>query len=280
MMRFAVRRSRNLIIATVVGLVLILWLSLQDVSLQRSAYTSGWLLIGMCFFLAAYNLRKKLTFIPLGASASWLQWHIYVGLLSIVVFICHAIHKADAGFDWPNGALESLLALLYVLVAGSGLFGLFITRVIPGRLTVRGEEVIFERIGAFRRRVRDEAAALVVQSVAEADVTTIADYYTNRLAIFFERPRNFWRHLIQSAGPRHQYLRELSDLDRYLSDVERPIAAKLTTLVEVKDDLDYQYALQFTLKTWLFAHIGMTYGLLLLAVLHAVLAYAFAGGVA
>jgi hypothetical protein len=256
------------------------WLGLQDVSLQRSAYTSGWLLIGMCFFLAAYNLRKKLPFIPLGASSSWLQFHIYVGLLSIVVFIGHAVYKPDAGFSWPNGYLEFTLGLLYALVAASGVFGLFITRFIPARLTVRGEEVIFERIGSFRRRVRDEAAALVVQSVAEADVTTIADYYTHRLAVFFERPRNFWRHLIQSAGPRHEYLRELSDLDRYLSDVERPIAAKLTTLVEVKDDLDYQHALQFTLKTWLFAHIGLTYAMLLLAAMHAVLAYAFAGGVA
>jgi hypothetical protein len=280
MMRFAVRRTRNLIIAALAAIGLIVWLGLQDVSLQRSAYTSGWLLIGMCFFLAAYNLRKKLPFIPLGASSSWLQFHIYVGLLSIVVFIGHAVYKPDAGFSWPNGYLEFTLGLLYALVAASGVFGLFITRFIPARLTVRGEEVIFERIGSFRRRVRDEAAALVVQSVAEADVTTIADYYTHRLAVFFERPRNFWRHLIQSAGPRHEYLRELSDLDRYLSDVERPIAAKLTTLVEVKDDLDYQHALQFTLKTWLFAHIGLTYAMLLLAAMHAVLAYAFAGGVA
>ena len=45
-----------------------------------------------------------------------------------------------------------------------------------------------------------------------------------------------------------------------------------------KNELDYQYALQGVLKGWLFIHIPLTYGMLLLAITHLVLAYAFSGG--
>ena len=39
-------------------------------------------------------------------------------------------------------------------------------------------------------------------------------------------------------------------------------------------------ARQGLLKTWLFAHIGLTYALVVLAVLHGLLALAFRGGAA
>jgi hypothetical protein len=42
--------------------------------------------------------------------------------------------------------------------------------------------------------------------------------------------------------------------------------------------LDFQAAMQWRLKMWLFAHIGLTYPLLMLAVLHGWLAHLFDGG--
>ena len=47
-----------------------------------------------------------------------------------------------------------------------------------------------------------------------------------------------------------------------------------------KDDLDFHEARQRLLKTWLFVHIGLTYGLVVLALLHGLLALAFRGGAA
>ena len=67
-------------------------------------------------------------------------------------------------------------------------------------------------------------------------------------------------------------------MDRYLNDEERNFAAQLRELAEKKDELDYQYALQATLKGWLFVHVPLTYSTILLMSLHAVLAYAFRGG--
>ena len=68
-------------------------------------------------------------------------------------------------------------------------------------------------------------------------------------------------------------------MERYLNDKEREFSAELRDLVEQKDELDYHYALQTTLKSWLFVHVPLTYGMVLLALVHLVLAYAFGGGV-
>jgi hypothetical protein len=54
----------------------------------------------------------------------------------------------------------------------------------------------------------------------------------------------------------------------------------LFALVRRKDDLDFHEARQKLLKVWLFAHIGLTYALVLLALLHALMAHAFGGGAA
>ncbi len=67
--------------------------------------------------------------------------------------------------------------------------------------------------------------------------------------------------------------------DRYLNDKEREILDQITELVEAKYNLDYRYALQSVLKRWLFLHIPLTYGLLIVSVLHAILANAFFGGI-
>ena len=65
-----------------------------------------------------------------------------------------------------------------------------------------------------------------------------------------------------------------------LSDQEQAACERLFALVRRKDDLDFHEARQRLLKLWLFVHIGLTYALVLLALLHGLLAHAFRGGAA
>ncbi|MFW6059296.1 MAG: hypothetical protein ACODAQ_03895 [Phycisphaeraceae bacterium] len=277
--KLAVRRWRNLALTALAAVTLLALVRAQHDALIASAFTTGWLLMGAMLVLALYNGRKKIPFLPLLSSATWLQWHIYIGLLTVVLFVAHAFHSPPVGFHLPNGVFEVSLALLYIVVAGSGLVGLALSRTIPRLLAQRGEEVIFERIPLYRRQIAERARDLCVASVAESDATTIADYYTQRLARFFDRPRHLLLHLVQSQRPRNTLLAELNDLEAYLSSDERTYADELRDLVRRKDDLDYHHALQLTLKGWLFVHIGLTFGLLLAAALHGAMAHMFSGGV-
>jgi hypothetical protein len=250
--------------------VLALLLSAQAASLQQSAYTSGYALIAAVLFLAAYNIRKKFPFLPLGSSATWLRLHLCVAWGTIAVFFLHV------GFHVPNGRLECMLASLFAIVAGSGIYGLYITRTIPKKLTAIRDEVIFEEVPQMRFRAAREAQEIVLS--ASTETAMFADLYRNQLSSFFEGPRSLWYYLFPNGQQRRKLVSEIQELNRYLPVAQVPVSQQLISLVHRKDDIDYHFALQGRLKLWLFAHIGFTYSLIGVALVHAVVAHAFHGG--
>lgn len=262
----------GLTVAIAVAGLIVLGTAVTSASLEDPKKFTGWLLLGAVVFLALFNARKKLPFIPLGSAAAWLDLHVYVGWLTIGLFVLHI------GMRMPDGALEGAIAILFIVVALSGVLGIFISRNFARRLTSEGEEVIFERIPAFRALLRREAEDLVHRSVSESGSATLADYYTARLKPFFDGPRNFMGHLFGSRRARFALQTEIGSLTRYLDESGRHFQAELAELVHRKVDLDHHYALQATLKGWLFVHIPLTYSMLILVGIHAVLAYAFSGG--
>lgn len=108
--------------------------------------------------------------------------------------------------------------------------------------------------------------------------TTIADFYVKHLDGFFRGPQNRLWHLLEVSSPLQRKLYQISDLNRFLNQDERVIMDQIAELVRQKDGLDYHYSLQLTLKAWLFAHIPLTYGLLIFSLVHIVIVYAFSGG--
>ena len=267
---FGVRLKRNLFATSLLAVIVILIYAALSATLVHENFVTGWLLAGIIGLLAAYNLRRNLPFLPLGSSSSWLQLHVYLGFLGVVLFLLHV------GADIPNGPMELGLATIYGLVAGSGIIGLFMARTVPERLSRRGEEVLFDRIPKFRRRLMDRAEALALRAVEETGSTTIADYYTDRLRPFFDGSRNYFGHVFEISRTRHQLLDEMRDLERYLNDNETAILREIAELTRAKDDLDYHYALQSMMKRWQFVHVPLSFALIILVLLHMVIVYAFA----
>src|SRR5947208_12278441 len=239
-------------------------------ALPNYACLTGWVLFAAMALLAVYNARKKMPFLPLGSSEAWMQVHVYAGFFTVVLFLIHL------NFRVPTGWFEGTLAWLYVLVTASGIAGLILSRVLPRRLSTRGGEVIYEAIPAIRNDLRQQAEALVLGAEPKSQV--IAEFYVRQLNVFFAGPQNFWRHLLESRQPLNAVMVELGELRRYLNDQERAVLEKLAQLVRRKDALDYHHALQTALKLWLFAHVPLTYSLLIFSLLHIVLVYAFSGG--
>jgi hypothetical protein len=272
MTSFARRRIRNCGITLIVVALVWLWASAIERRLTASSFTTGYLLIAAVFFLALYNARKKVPFLPLGSSAAWLQWHIYVGLGSIGVFLLHV------GFRLPTGILETTLYATYTLTVASGLIGLYLTRTIPAQLARVGEEVLYERIPALHRQVQHQAGEAVLQSVNASGATTLADFYIARLYDFFGQRRGLKYTFRPSTALRRSLMSEMQNLRRYLCEPELTACERLFALVRRKDDLDFHAARQGLLKGWLFVHIGLTYALISLASLHGLVALAFRGG--
>ncbi len=159
------------------------------VHLRRAELLTGLTLFGVLVLLTLFNARKKLPFLPLLRASTWMQIHIYVGLFSCVLFGLHT------GWRIPTGTFEVTLAVLFYLVAVSGILGLAISRWLPARLTAYGENVIFERIPALRSAVRREVEEMVVESVGKSQSSAIADFYEAKLRTYFSGTRFLWYHV-------------------------------------------------------------------------------------
>ena len=222
--------------------------------------------------LALYppTLLATLLVLPI-KSSTWLQLHIYGGFFAAFVFALHV------GLRLPTGGLESALWVLFVLVVGSGVFGLYLTRRFPALISNRGEEIIFERIPAFVTQRRRQAEELVLSTARETSGTALPDFYASRLHDFFAGPRNLWAHLRESRRPLQTLQAELKALESFCSPEELEALETLGGYVRSKDELDYDYAHQAALKYWLFAHLPLSYALLLLAGVHVLVVHAFGG---
>jgi len=265
------RRVRNTVLTAIALLAVGALVAWQNQNLVKSTFTTGYILLGSFLLLTAFNMRKRIpSLAQLGSAAFWMQVHIYVGLATFVLFGLHV------GWKIPNGGFELLLTTLYLIVAMSGVYGIYATRTIPKKLTAISDEVIYERIPSFRAKLAADARQLVLEACQHSDV--LARFYRSRLAEYFERPRSLAYLANPSGRLRRQLMSEIDDLDRYLSNDQRTLSRQLSQMVKKKDDLDYHAAQQGRLKIWLFAHIGFTYSLLLVSILHGVMAHAFAGG--
>src|SRR5215831_20037062 len=133
---FVVRR-----VAFLSGLILISVLTftvwrLLRISLRPDAIYTGLLLFALILALTFFNARKKLPFLPLVKAATWLQVHIYAGWFCLFIFLLHT------GLRSPMGALEIMLALLFWATILSGIFGIYISRSLPPRMTASGEALL------------------------------------------------------------------------------------------------------------------------------------------
>lgn len=239
----------------------------------RHAYLSGWVLFAAMLFLTFFNLRKRIPFLRLGSASVWLQLHVYVGIFSGALFFVHI------GWSWPAGIFHQLLASIYLIVFVTGVLGLWISRAFPRMLTVGGCEIPFERIPYARSRLREEAEALVMAGVDGQTSPVIAEFYSKEIGMFFTRPFNRWAHLRQSRAPQAAHVSRFDEVQRYARKGEREMLDHLRDLVARKHMLDYQFSLQSALRLWLFAHIPLSYSLLVFSVLHIILVHAFSGSV-
>lgn len=263
------RRLFSLALTLIVGSLIYLADRLYEMSLRDGTYLTGWLLLILTLLLALLNTRKRLPMLPLLPVALWFQVHVYGGLLAFALFFLHS------NFRLPNGPFETALWWTSVATFVTGVLGLALTRALPGRLKRHRERVVFERIPDFRAELQKEAEELALRALGDSESDSVSEFYLNVLAPFLRKPRNFLAHLIGSRGHvwrldarfRALRLRETKPIQKVL--------VRLQEIAEAKDVLDHQFALQLTLKLWLFLHIPLSLAMLLLVISHALLAYAF-----
>ena len=256
-------------------------------------------IIGFAFMLFAglLGLRKKFPIWRIGRASSWMRGHIWLGLLSFPLILLHG------GFHF-GGSLTRCLMWMFPIFFVSGIFGAVVQHYVPRIHTERlPMETIYEQIDRVRGQLAEEAAKLVDDSCAalEGDVTRAS---TEQLAVaaaagvnwdvtvasglqadegVATELRQFYRRDI------HSYLEKSGSYRQPLADRSRsqamfrqmrvllppnlhPAIDELENICEEKRELDQQNTMHKLLHGWLLVHVPLSYAVLLLGALHAVIA--------
>lgn len=241
-------------------------------SLNQHNFFDGWVLLACMLLLAGYNVRKKVPMLPLGRAVTWKQVHVYAGFFTVAAFLIHT------EFSLPSGALDWALWGLFVLVALSGILGLYLTVTVPPKLEQGPEQILLERIPGFRAQLAKETEQLAMRSVADETSLTISNFYADRLHDYMSGHRDLLAHLRGSQRVLHRIRGEIAKLRRYLDKSGSEILDEIEACVVAKHNLDSQYAHRMALRVWLFVHIPATYSLVLLLFVHVAVVYAFSSG--
>ena len=112
-----------IIVTLIYMLVAILWRTLPAAS---SLFGHGLGILGFILMLMTetlYSLRKRSSSARWGRMSSWLQFHIFTGLVGPYMVLLHT--------SWKYHGLAGALVLLMVIIVGSGFVGRYIYTAVP-----------------------------------------------------------------------------------------------------------------------------------------------------
>jgi len=194
----------------------------------------------------------------LGNSRSWLYFHIYGGLLFVILVLMHS------GFRIPNGTLTLCLWILSLWTVVSGLAGLalqkWIPRVLASGLSI---EVLYERIPELIDELRQKAENIMFQ--AEAPIQA---FYTKSLSASFSQPRRRLIYFLDITGGIKARLRRFEYLRGFLSPTGQAQLDELERLYQTKLEIDAHFTLQQPLRFWQYAHVPTSWLMLAFVALH------------
>ncbi len=254
------------------AVVFVAWLALRSfrnrsaASLQNEAFLTGYSLAAICVFLLLLGVRKRVRSVPLGRLAIWQQTHHYLGLLSVGAYALHA------GL-FTTGWLESLLAISFWSIALSGLIGWYVNRTAPRMLRAAGSQILRQDIPERSRLIARNAYELALTSAGNNDSAALADHYRGLLSSFFTGSRTLIYKISPTGSKRRQMLADLEKIDRYLSEDGRLRRREMSLLVQAKDDLDFQSAIQNRIRFWAAAHTWVLGSFFVLTIVHVIVAH-------
>jgi len=249
-------------------------------ALRDPRYLDGWLLAGGMGVQLYFHIAIKTGRLSPKSIVRWRNIHIFVGYLLVATFLSHS------NFSLPNSAFDWSLWAGFVLVTLSGLFGTYLA------WSLKANKGIDERVGYDRipsrvaELAQDLNAVVAMPAPSRAAIALpappydgwIMDLHINHLQDFFGGHRNFLSHLIASQRPLKRLMDEIDHLSPYVDAQGKEKLSAISDFVVEKDRLDFTRVHLGLTRAWLFVHVPVTYALIVLAVLHVLVVYAFSSG--
>lgn len=247
--------------------------------------------VGFAFMIFAglLSLRKKFPVWRMGRTSTWMRGHLWLGLISYPIILFHS------GFSFGRGTLTWWMMVIFTLVIVSGLLGAVLQLYMPKMMTRQiPYETIYAEIPRIRGQLLDEADIKVaevtgitvneaVMAAGSGDtggvvVTTVQmeDDVRNELTRFYDHDL---RPYLEQAGGKGKPIADrtlatgmFSNVRTRLPSVVHPVVDDLESICEEKRQLDHQMRLHRVLHGWLLIHLPLSFALLLMGAVHAVVA--------
>jgi hypothetical protein len=248
-------------------------------------------------FAGLLGARKKVPIWRVRRAQSWMRGHLWLGFVSFPLIVLHS------GFHFGVGLTRGLM-WLFVVVFISGIVGAVLQHFMPKLITQRIPlETIYEQIGRIRLQLLEEATTLVNEASAALQgnvsqateqqlaasasagtmggLTVASGLQVDReasveLVEFFRREL---QPFISQSGSRGLALasrNRAQDMFQQLRLLLPPnlhsTVDDLENICEEKREIDQQARYHRILHGWLLVHIPLSYALLLLGAVHAVMA--------
>jgi hypothetical protein len=212
-------------------------------------------------------LRRVPSWWWVGARKTWLRGHIWLGLLSGVLVLCHS------GFRW-GGPLEQVLMTVVFLTLLTGILGLILQQVVPSLLMAKVPcEAPYDQIPQLCSAMRQDADDLVAGAKGDKAIDAAV---AERLEEFYRKEvRPFLAERYDRASPLADAARGEAIFARLRSlpgfgAAERQLD-RLRICCDERRQLGEQERLHRILHGWLFLHIPLSVALLVLGLAHAVM---------
>ena len=246
--------------------------------------------LALMIFAGLLGAREKVPAWRVGRMQVWMRAHLWLGLLSFPVILFHAAFSFGHGLTW-------WLMVIFTVVTASGILGTMLQQYLPRMMTRQVPlETTFEQIDDVRKQLIAEGEELVAAACAPPKpvpaakteaaggvaVTTVA---TLLIAAneFAPRLQSCWEETIRVYLEHSAYIRQgrvksreaqhaLRQLRTLLPPAMHDTVAALEDICGEAGQLRKQTILHYALHGWLMVHIPLSYALLALSAVHAVMA--------
>jgi hypothetical protein len=217
--------------------------------------------------LAAHRRLARWPFLP--RRAWFLKGHIWLGLLSVLLILCHS------GFRW-GGPLEQALWMTLGLVVASGILGLVLQGVLPRLLTERvAAETPYEQMPHVCRQLTKRAVQIVDEICGSRAESARSDSAKGQLRAYFDEAiEPFMLGTNDNSAPTQAGRTQdrLSQFQRLPDLAEHgPRLQELDRLCEQRRQIAEQERLHHWLHGWLLVHVPLSVALLILGTAHVVM---------
>ena len=222
--------------------------------------TLGWIAISLSVLAAALSIRKRLAYQGVGKLSSWLDVHIYAGIVASFAVLYHTGFRA-------GGPLTATLLACFSYTAVSGVLGLWISRKIPPLLTAMEENpAIVEEL--LETRAECLRGMLELAAGGSDDFGILVERRLLPETASWKRILRFYRNRSTLAQELPAFRKDLESAQLNLKSHDRRGFQRAAEYALHVNKMNAELFLQRILRGWLTLHMASTAAMFGLAAFH------------